>query len=107
MYEELDPAYATTCSDVTLYSVSKGFFREIAEETVAMARADQWLHKFEGVDDSDKVAAVKANKKVSIITTAVLRILLTLFKQLVRKFWVSLTVDLFWNVNCVELCIFF
>lgn len=67
VYEELDPAYAAACSDITLYSNSKGFFRAIAEEAVAMASADQWLHKFDEVDDAKKVTAVKENKEVSII----------------------------------------
>lgn len=66
VYEELDPAYATACSDVTLCSNSKGFFCAIAEEAVAIASADQWLDNFEKVDDPKKVAAVMANKEVSI-----------------------------------------
>lgn len=67
VYEELDPTYAAACSDVTLYSNSKGFFCAIAEEAVAMASADQWLHKFEKVEDANKVGAVMANKEVSMI----------------------------------------
>lgn len=67
VYEELDPVYAAACSDVTLFSNSKGFFGAIAEEAVAMASANQWLHKFENVDDVKKVAAVMANVEVSLI----------------------------------------
>lgn len=73
MYEELDPAYAAACSDVTLCSNSKGFFCAIADEAVAIASADQWLHEFEKVDDTEKVAAVMANKEVSMIKSSYLR----------------------------------
>lgn len=66
VYEELDPAYAAACSDVTLYSKSKGFFCAIAEEAVAIASVDEWLAYFEKVDDTNKVSAVMANKEVSI-----------------------------------------
>lgn len=76
VYEELDPAYATACSDVTLYSNSKGFFSAIADEAVAMASVDQWLHKFEKVDDAKKVATVIANKEVSITKCFYIRNLL-------------------------------
>lgn len=67
VYEELDPAYAAACSDVTLCSNSKGFFCAIAEEAVAIASTNQWLHKFEKVDDAKKVPAVMANKEVNMI----------------------------------------
>ncbi|XP_063891041.1 SET and MYND domain-containing protein 4 [Helicoverpa armigera] len=64
IYEETDPGYAAACSNVTLCSNSKGFFKGLGEELVAMAEGDGWLDKFEAVDDGQKVAAVLDNKTI-------------------------------------------
>ncbi|CAH0703095.1 unnamed protein product [Spodoptera exigua] len=64
IYEETDPSYAATCSNITLCSNSKGFFKGLGEELVSIAEADGWLDKFEAVQDAKKVAAVLANETV-------------------------------------------
>lgn len=64
IYEETDPGYAAACSNVTLCSNSKGFFKGLGEELVAIAEGDGWLDRFEAVDDGQKVAAVLDNKTI-------------------------------------------
>lgn len=66
IYEDIDPSYAATCSDVTLCSNSKGFFKNLAEELLEIADTDAWLDSFEKVNDGKKVAAVLENKLVII-----------------------------------------
>jgi hypothetical protein len=70
VYEEFDPGYAATCSDVTLCSNTKGFFKNFAEDLVAIAESNNWLQEFEKVEDGKKVAAVKENKEVCVIIIA-------------------------------------
>lgn len=64
IYEDVDPAYAAVCSDVTLCSNSTGFFKSLAEELVSVAETDGWLQTFEATDDGKKVSAVMENKEV-------------------------------------------
>lgn len=64
IYEETDPNYAASCSNITLCSNSKGFFKGLGEELVSMAEAGGWLDTLEAVHDSKKVAAVLANETV-------------------------------------------
>lgn len=65
IYEEMDPTYAAACSDITLCSSSKGFFKSFAEDLVAMASAE-WLQKFENIEEGKKVKAVLENKEVCV-----------------------------------------
>lgn len=65
-YEEIDPAYTATCSDVTLCSNSKGFFQELGEEIVNVADKNGWIKKFENIEEGLKVATFMNNKEVSM-----------------------------------------
>ncbi|KAG6446964.1 SET and MYND domain-containing protein 4 [Manduca sexta] len=71
IYEEIDPSYAVACSDVTLCSNSKGFFKSLGEELVSLADA-AWLDSFEKIEDGKKVSAVLENKDVMDALTDVL-----------------------------------
>ncbi|KAJ8738071.1 hypothetical protein PYW08_000666 [Mythimna loreyi] len=64
IYEETDPGYAAACSNVTLCSNSKGFFKGLGEELVSIADTDGWLDKLEAVEYGKKVATVLENKTV-------------------------------------------
>ncbi|XP_063838050.1 SET and MYND domain-containing protein 4 [Ostrinia nubilalis] len=64
VYEDVDPGFAATCSDITLYSKTKGFFKNFAEDIVSIAENDNWLDSFEKVEDGKKVAAVMENKEI-------------------------------------------
>lgn len=66
IFEEVDPTFAATCSDVTLCSNPKGFFKNLSEEVVALADTDGWLDSFEKVEDGKKVVTVMENKAVII-----------------------------------------
>ncbi|KAM3956896.1 SET and MYND domain containing, class 4, member 2 [Aphomia sociella] len=63
VYEDMDPAYAATCSDVTLCSNTKGFFRGWSEELMSNVD-DDWLTRLENIEDGKKVQAVKDNKEI-------------------------------------------
>lgn len=63
IYEEVDPVYAATCSDITLCSNSKGFFKGLADDLVSLA-GEEWLNKFELVEDGKKVTFFMENKEV-------------------------------------------
>ncbi|CAH2216182.1 jg25402 [Pararge aegeria aegeria] len=65
VYEEFDPAFASVCSDVTVYSNNKGFFKSLAEEIVSLAEVDGWLQTFEDIEDEKKVTMVMENNTVS------------------------------------------
>ncbi|KAJ0183945.1 hypothetical protein K1T71_000368 [Dendrolimus kikuchii] len=69
--EEIDPTYAAACSDVTLCSSSKGFFKSLADEMVAISDVG-WLQTFENVDEGKKVNAVLENKEIMDALTEVL-----------------------------------
>lgn len=62
-YQE-DARYAAACSDVTLCSNSKGFFKGLSEELVSKADGD-WLLQLERADEGQKVKVVMENKEVS------------------------------------------
>ncbi|XP_060809650.1 SET and MYND domain-containing protein 4 [Amyelois transitella] len=64
VYEEVDPGFAVKCSDVTLCSNTKGFFKELVEELVSLADKDDWLQTFEKIPEAKKVAAVLEKKEV-------------------------------------------
>ncbi|CAG9789007.1 unnamed protein product [Diatraea saccharalis] len=64
IYEELDVDYATKCSDVTLCSNTKGFFKTLAEDMVSIAENNNWLQDFEKTEDAKKIEAVKHNKEI-------------------------------------------
>nr|XP_026500608.1 SET and MYND domain-containing protein 4 [Vanessa tameamea] len=64
IYEDFDSAFASVCSDVTLYSNNKGFFKGLVEEIVSLAEVDGWLSKFEEIVDKEKVTAVLENQTV-------------------------------------------
>ncbi|XP_028164357.1 SET and MYND domain-containing protein 4 [Ostrinia furnacalis] len=64
VYEDVDPGFAATCSDITLYSKTKGFFKNFADDIVSIAENDNWLDSFEKVEDGKKVAAVMENKEI-------------------------------------------
>lgn len=66
VYEELDPAYAAKCSDVTLYSDPKGFFKTLTDELVTLASSGGWLaNEFaRAAGDSGKLSAVYAHAEV-------------------------------------------
>lgn len=66
IYEEFDPAFASLCSDVTVYSNKKGFFKNLAEEIVSLAEDDGWMQSFELTEDERKVTAVTENNTVRI-----------------------------------------
>ncbi|XP_075991128.1 SET and MYND domain containing, class 4, member 2 [Anticarsia gemmatalis] len=72
IFEEADAAYAATCSEVTLCSNAKGFFKTLGDELVALADTDGWLDSFEKVEDGKKVTAVMENKMVMEALTEVL-----------------------------------
>ncbi|XP_026758379.1 SET and MYND domain-containing protein 4 [Galleria mellonella] len=63
VYDNIDPAYAATCSDVTLCSNNKGFFRNLSENLVAIADTE-WLERLERMDEEKRVQAVKDNKEI-------------------------------------------
>lgn len=65
VYEQFDPGFAATCSDVTLCSNTKGFFKTLTENMVSLAESDNWLQNFEKIEEGKKVAAVMENKEVS------------------------------------------
>ncbi|XP_028033589.1 SET and MYND domain-containing protein 4 [Bombyx mandarina] len=71
IYEEVDPVYAATCSDITLCSNSKGFFKGLADDLVSLA-GEEWLNKFELVEDGKKVTFFMENKEVMEALTEVL-----------------------------------
>lgn len=60
---EVDAGYAAACSDVTLCSNSKGFFKGLAEDVLAVA-GDAWLRELERADEGQKVKEVMDNKEV-------------------------------------------
>ncbi|CAH2103239.1 unnamed protein product [Euphydryas editha] len=64
VYEDFDPTFAAVCSDVTLYSNNKGFFKGFVEQIVSLAEEDGWLSKFEKIVEKDKVAAVLENETI-------------------------------------------
>ncbi|KAL4717714.1 hypothetical protein ACJJTC_000863 [Scirpophaga incertulas] len=64
VYEDIDPGYADTCSDVTLCSSSKGFFKAFTEELVTIAENKNWLKEFEKIEDVNKVSAVQENEEL-------------------------------------------
>ncbi|XP_072930966.1 SET and MYND domain-containing protein 4 [Epargyreus clarus] len=64
IYEEIDPAYAAACSDVTLCYSNKGFFRGFSEDIVSLAEADNWLKTFEDLEDGQKVTAVLGKHEI-------------------------------------------
>ncbi|CAG4941880.1 unnamed protein product [Colias eurytheme] len=64
IYEDVDSTYAEACSDVTLCSNKKGFFKNFAEEIVSIAESNEWLETFEKVADGEKVAAVMENEAI-------------------------------------------
>ncbi|XP_041987605.1 SET and MYND domain-containing protein 4 [Aricia agestis] len=80
IYEIVDPAYAATCSDVTLCSNNKGFFKKLADELVSMAEENEWLDKFENTEDCDKVRAVFENKTLMDALNEVLSRIKPLFR---------------------------
>lgn len=65
VYEDVDPSFATICSDVTLYSNNKGFFKNVAEDLVSIADRDGWLETLETVKDNEKISTVLKNQTVS------------------------------------------
>lgn len=69
VYEAVDAAYAAACSDGTLCSGARGFFRGLAEEMVAAAAADGALDALEAAPPAAKLAAVLENKQVQIFDT--------------------------------------
>ncbi|KAL0902216.1 hypothetical protein ABMA27_000140 [Loxostege sticticalis] len=64
VYEDFDPGFAATCSDVTLCSKTKGFFKDLAEDIISIAENDNWLESFEKIEDGKKVTAVMENKEI-------------------------------------------
>ncbi|XP_023941047.2 SET and MYND domain-containing protein 4 [Bicyclus anynana] len=64
VYEDFDPKYASICSDVTVYSNNKGFFKSLAEEIVSLAEVDGWMQTFEDVEDDKKVTTVLENNTI-------------------------------------------
>lgn len=65
VYEDFDPSFATICSDVTLYSNNKGFFKNMAEDLVSLADKNGWLQTLENVKDNEKIRTVLENETVS------------------------------------------
>ncbi|RVE43980.1 hypothetical protein evm_011364, partial [Chilo suppressalis] len=65
VYEDFDVEYATKCSDVTLCSNTKGFFKTLAEDMVSLAENNDWLQEFQKIEDSKKIEAVKNNKEIT------------------------------------------
>ncbi|KAG7313155.1 hypothetical protein JYU34_000246 [Plutella xylostella] len=67
VYEELDPAYAAKCSDVTLYSDPKGFFKTLTDELVTLASSGGWLaNEFaRAAGDAGKLSAVYAHAELT------------------------------------------
>ncbi|XP_069365158.1 SET and MYND domain-containing protein 4 isoform X1 [Maniola hyperantus] len=80
VYEEFDAAFASICSDVTVYSNNKGFFKNLAEEIVLLAEVDGWLESFENIEDDKKVAAVMENHAVISALNEVLQRIQLLFR---------------------------
>lgn len=67
VYEDFDPAFAAVCSDVTLYSNNKGFFKGFVEQILSIAEEDGWLSKFDQIPEKNKVTVVLENETVSKI----------------------------------------
>ncbi|XP_059055268.1 SET and MYND domain-containing protein 4 [Achroia grisella] len=63
VYEDIDPAYAATCSDVTLCSNTKGFFKSLSDELVAIADKG-WIKRLENMEEERKLQAIKDNKEI-------------------------------------------
>ncbi|CAK1555037.1 unnamed protein product [Leptosia nina] len=66
IYDDVDPDYAATCSDVTLYSNKKGFFKNLADEVVSIAESSGFTDIFERVDERAKLAAVMENEAIML-----------------------------------------
>ncbi|CAG4984743.1 unnamed protein product [Parnassius apollo] len=64
IYEDVDPAYAANCSNITLCSNTVGFFKNFSDEIISIAEEDNWLQSFEKVEDVHKVTAVMENKMI-------------------------------------------
>lgn len=69
VFEEVDPGYAATCSNATLCSNPKGFFRDLADNLVELAKKNDWLsQEFEKRNgDAEKISAVYENEEVRIL----------------------------------------
>lgn len=65
IYEDFDSSFAAVCSDVTLYSNNKGFFKNLVEDLVSLAERDGWLQTLECVKDYEKISTVLKNETVS------------------------------------------
>ncbi|XP_050684054.1 SET and MYND domain-containing protein 4 [Leptidea sinapis] len=65
IYDEADSAYATACSDVTICSNNKGFFKQLSDEIMSIADTDGWINTFEKLDDTRKVSAVMENSMIT------------------------------------------
>ncbi|CAH4038989.1 unnamed protein product [Pieris brassicae] len=67
IYDEVDSGYAEACSDVTVCSNKKGFFKSLANEVVSIAESSGFLNTFDEIDERSKVKAVMENE--TIMTT--------------------------------------
>lgn len=81
IFEEMDRVYAATCSDVTLCSNPKGFFKNLSEEIVSIANTDGWLDTFEKIEQGRKVQAVLENEKIMEPLTDILSRVQPLFRN--------------------------
>ncbi|CAH0716358.1 unnamed protein product, partial [Brenthis ino] len=64
IYEDFDSSFAAVCSDVTLYSNNKGFFKNLVEDLVSLAERDGWLQTLESVKDNEKISTVLKNETI-------------------------------------------
>ncbi|CAF4743725.1 unnamed protein product [Pieris macdunnoughi] len=62
IYDEVDSGYAEACSDVTVCSNKKGFFKDLANEVVSIAESTGFLNTFDEIDERSKVKAVMGNE---------------------------------------------
>ncbi|KAJ2954157.1 hypothetical protein O0L34_g2385 [Tuta absoluta] len=71
VYEEEDAGYAAACSDGTLSSPNRGFFRQLADELAALA-PPELLEKLPALPERDQLPAFQGDSQVMEALTEVL-----------------------------------